>query len=95
MDRLVSFKENGCTGMIVSHAPQAVLRLCDEAIWIDHGRIVTHGPAEEVVAHYVKATGTEPEQDVETTDGKPEQDTEPKDAAPEEPGGESGRCEGA
>ncbi len=76
MDRLVSFKESGCTGMIVSHAPDAVRQLCDEAIWLDHGRIVTHGPAEDVVAQYVKATGTEPEQD----------------AAPEEPGDESQRC---
>ena len=57
-NRLARFKASGCTGLIVSHSPKAVLQLCDEAIWLDHGRIVTRGPAEEVVAQYVKATGT-------------------------------------
>lgn len=57
-DRMISFKRNGCTGLIVSHAPQAVLELCDDAIWLDHGRIVAYGPATEVVAQYVEATGT-------------------------------------
>ena len=30
-DRMLSFKKNGCTGLLVSHAPQAVLALCDDA----------------------------------------------------------------
>jgi lipopolysaccharide transport system ATP-binding protein len=55
-DRMRTFKKNGCTGLIVSHAPQSVLALCDEAIWLDRGRIVTYGPAADVVAQYVEAT---------------------------------------
>jgi lipopolysaccharide transport system ATP-binding protein len=57
MDRLISFKQGGCTGLLVSHGPQAVLGLCDDAIWLDHGRVVAYGPAPEVVAQYVEATG--------------------------------------
>jgi lipopolysaccharide transport system ATP-binding protein len=57
MDRLASFKTNGCTGLIVSHGPEAVLALCDDVIWLDHGRIVAFGPAQDVVAQYVEATG--------------------------------------
>ena len=57
-DRMLSFKRNGCTGLLVSHAPQAVLALCDDAIWLDHGRVVAYGQAEQVVGQYVEATGT-------------------------------------
>jgi lipopolysaccharide transport system ATP-binding protein len=54
-DRMATFKKNGCTGLLVSHGPQAVLALCDDAIWLDHGRIVAYGPAPEVVGQYVEA----------------------------------------
>lgn len=57
LDRLKSFKRNGCTGLIVSHSPQSVLNLCDDAIWLDKGRVVAYGPAKDVVAQYVDATG--------------------------------------
>jgi homopolymeric O-antigen transport system ATP-binding protein len=60
MHRLISFKKSGCTGLLVSHAPQAVLDLCDDAIWLDHGRMVAYGPAEEVVGEYVEAAGANP-----------------------------------
>lgn len=55
--RIIRFKENGCTGLIVSHAPELVVSLCDEAIWLDKGRLVAQGPARQVVQQYVEATG--------------------------------------
>jgi lipopolysaccharide transport system ATP-binding protein len=57
MNRLKGFKRDGCTGLIVSHAPQSVLALCDDAIWLDRGRVVAYGPAHNVVGQYVEATG--------------------------------------
>jgi ABC-type multidrug transport system ATPase subunit len=60
MDRMKAFKKGGCTGLIVSHAPQAIMEMCDDAIWLDHGRIVAFGPAQEVVDQYVEATGVLP-----------------------------------
>jgi lipopolysaccharide transport system ATP-binding protein len=60
MERMRTFKRNGCTGLVVSHSPQAVLDLCDDAIWLDHGRVVAYGPAEGVVDQYVEATGAAP-----------------------------------
>lgn len=56
MDRIAKFKESGCSGLIVSHAPELVVRLCDEAIWLHQGHLVAHGPAEEVAQQYVEAT---------------------------------------
>jgi lipopolysaccharide transport system ATP-binding protein len=60
IDRLLRFKESGCTGLIVSHAPDLVTTLCDEAIWLDKGRLIAEGPAEHVVHQYVEATGVLP-----------------------------------
>jgi len=55
MDRMMSFKHDGCTGLLVTHAPQAVLTMCDDAIWLDRGRMVAYGPAQDVVNQYVEA----------------------------------------
>lgn len=76
-DRMTSFKNNGCTGLIVSHSPDSVLDLCDDAIWLDHGRIVAYGPAEKVVGQYIEATGTSPRrskvQRSQTVSGPPDE----------------------
>ena len=96
-DRLAGFKKNGCTGLIVSHAPDAVVELCDDAIWLDHGRIVTYGPAEEVVAQYVKASGVRSKADDATKDVQPNPDIddaafrtrEPRERSPEKHASES------
>ena len=56
MGRLTGFKENGCTGMIVSHSPEQLTRLCDEAIWLHEGRVVARGSAEDVAVQYLQAT---------------------------------------
>ena len=58
LNRLSEFRVNGCTGLIVSHSPDLVLKLCDHAIWLDGGRMVSYGPADEVLAEFVNATQT-------------------------------------
>jgi lipopolysaccharide transport system ATP-binding protein len=40
------------TLLFVSHAQQAVLDLCDRAIWIDAGRVRADGPAKDVCMRY-------------------------------------------
>ncbi len=40
------------TVLIVSHALDMTVRFCEEAIWIDHGRVVRRGEALEVVKAY-------------------------------------------
>jgi lipopolysaccharide transport system ATP-binding protein len=42
----------GCTMLLVSHSMQQVLELCNEAIWIDRGRIRMRGEAPLVVKAY-------------------------------------------
>jgi len=49
VEKLVS---SGCTMLLVSHSMQQVLELCDEAIWLDQGRIRMKGEAFLVVKAY-------------------------------------------
>ncbi|WOH48844.1 ABC transporter ATP-binding protein [Bradyrhizobium sp. sBnM-33] len=53
--RVDSIIANGCTLLLVSHSMQQVLELCDEAIWLDGGRIKLAGDALRVVKSYEEA----------------------------------------
>ncbi len=44
---------SGQTFVLVSHSVQTVRRLCQRALWFEHGRLVTDGAAEEVVDRYI------------------------------------------
>jgi ABC-type polysaccharide/polyol phosphate transport system ATPase subunit len=50
--RIASFRDAGVTIMVVSHDLDAIAGLCDEALWLEHGRLRAHGPADEVVERY-------------------------------------------
>jgi lipopolysaccharide transport system ATP-binding protein len=49
---LREFQKTG-TLLFVSHDPGAVINLCQRAIWLDRGRVVTDGPARGVVERYL------------------------------------------
>jgi len=50
--RIEKLVESGCTMLLVSHSMQQVLELCNEAIWLDKGRISMQGDAFLVVKAY-------------------------------------------
>src|SRR5665811_256340 len=45
----------GRTVIFVSHSMPAVLRLCNRAILLDHGRVVADGSTHEAVQRYLEA----------------------------------------
>ena len=51
MRAIREFRERG-TLFFVSHDTPAVLALCEQAIWLDQGRLMARGPAREVVLEY-------------------------------------------
>lgn len=53
-DRLAELREKGLTFLIVSHS-DSVKTLCDRAIWIERGRVIAAGPAEEIFDRYTDA----------------------------------------
>jgi lipopolysaccharide transport system ATP-binding protein len=59
MERIAQFRQQGCTILLVTHDASVVRELCDEAIWLENGRIAAHGRADLVVADYVAAMASE------------------------------------
>ena len=55
--RMMELMSHGTTVLLVSHNIEQVRRLCDRVIWLDHGKIVTEGPASEICDQYTKANG--------------------------------------
>jgi homopolymeric O-antigen transport system ATP-binding protein len=51
-DRILEFRRRGKTILCVSHAPAMVQKLCDRAIWLDHGDLMLDGPLREVADSY-------------------------------------------
>lgn len=51
--RMQAFRERGTTILFVSHSLESVAKLCDRAIWIDHGRFQHSGAVGETAEAYL------------------------------------------
>jgi lipopolysaccharide transport system ATP-binding protein len=51
-DKILELRRQGKTLLCVSHAAGMVQRLCDRAIWLDHGDLMLDGPLEDVKDAY-------------------------------------------
>jgi lipopolysaccharide transport system ATP-binding protein len=51
-DRVLDFRRRGKTILCVSHAPAMVQKLCDRALWLDHGDLMLDGRLQEVADAY-------------------------------------------
>jgi ABC-type polysaccharide/polyol phosphate transport system ATPase subunit len=51
-EKIFEFRNSGKTLLCVSHAPAILLRLCDRALWLDHGSLLMDGNAAEVLQAY-------------------------------------------
>ncbi len=59
MGRIEDISNSGRTVIFVSHDMQSITRLCNRAYWLQGGRLVAGGPADEVVSQYLQdASGT-------------------------------------
>lgn len=50
-ERIHEFRNAGKTLLFVSHS-NMIQKLCDRAIWLDHGELILNGPVDEVSAAY-------------------------------------------
>jgi lipopolysaccharide transport system ATP-binding protein len=55
-ERMLALVDGGASVLLVSHSTDQILRFCDEAIWLDRGRVVERGPSLEVVRSYEQFT---------------------------------------
>jgi len=51
-EKIFGFKNAGKTLLFVSHSPQLVRELCDQAVWLNHGKAMLVGTPEEVLSAY-------------------------------------------
>jgi ABC-2 type transport system ATP-binding protein len=56
LEKIRTFQSAGKTIVLASHSTELITMLCQQALWIERGKVVMQGPAEKVVAAY-KATG--------------------------------------
>jgi ABC-type polysaccharide/polyol phosphate transport system ATPase subunit len=53
LDKFAEFRRRGKTILLVTHSLNLVERFCDEALWLDEGRAMTHGDPKRVVGAYL------------------------------------------
>lgn len=52
VERIMAFREQGCTILFCSHSPYHIRHLCDTAVWLEGGRVRALGPTEPVLGAY-------------------------------------------
>jgi lipopolysaccharide transport system ATP-binding protein len=53
LDYIAALRRRGVTIIYVSHALDSVRGLCSRAIWLDHGKLIADGPANDVIDQYL------------------------------------------
>jgi ABC-2 type transport system ATP-binding protein len=57
MEKIVEMQRSGVTVILVSHALGDVERVCNRAMWIDHGQMMAYGAAKDVSDQYARQQG--------------------------------------
>ena len=55
LDKFAEFRRRGKTVLLVTHSLGLVENLCDDAVWLDGGRVQGHGDPKRVVGAYLTA----------------------------------------
>src|SRR5256884_4454756 len=53
LDKFAEFRRRGKTILLVTHSLNLIERFCDEALWLDEGRALSHGDPKRVVGAYL------------------------------------------
>jgi ABC-type polysaccharide/polyol phosphate transport system ATPase subunit len=85
LDKFGEFKRRGKTILLVTHSLQLVERFCDEALWLDSGRIRGAGDPRRVVDAYLMDIGRAEEKELAAVDARTHEEVlrEPPEAVPQ------------
>ncbi len=61
MGKMNNVASEGRTVLLVSHHMEAIMGLCSRAIWLDKGKVVSDGSADQVVREYISVVSKETE----------------------------------
>lgn len=53
--KLESLMKKGVTVILVSHSIGAIRKICNTALWLDHGKVMDYGDVDEVCDKYIEA----------------------------------------
>jgi len=70
LDKFAEFRRSGRTILLVTHSLNLVERFCDEALWLDHGRVRAQGDPRRVVDAYLTSVEQSEEELMATTTAK-------------------------
>jgi ABC-type polysaccharide/polyol phosphate transport system ATPase subunit len=73
LDKFAEFKRRGKTILLVTHSLGLVERFCDEALWMDAGKMKVQGDPKRVVGAYITDVGKSEEQQLAATDARARQ----------------------
>ena len=84
LDKFAEYKRRGKTTVLVTHGLDTVERFCDEALWLDAGRVRTSGDPRRVLHAYRGDVETEEERELAAADARARLAVEPDagDGAP-------------
>lgn len=61
MEKFVDFREEGRTLVLVTHDLASVRNFCDQAVWLEHGRLVDEGSPADLVDRYTESMLADPD----------------------------------
>jgi ABC-type polysaccharide/polyol phosphate transport system ATPase subunit len=88
LDKFAEFKRSNRTILLVTHSLNLIERFCDEALWLDGGRAMSHGDPKRVVGAYLTKVEEGEEQLLAETTAKAIEAADasaPPDDAPSDP----------
>ena len=82
LDKFAEFKRQGKTILLVTHSLDLVERFCDEALWLDAGRVGATGDPRRVVAAYITDVARSEERQLAAGDAKAREEAVRSEQAP-------------
>ncbi len=52
LNHIIGMKEQGKTIIVVSHALEQIQLVCDEVVWLEHGKVRAQGGTQEIIERY-------------------------------------------
>src|SRR6187401_1430630 len=85
LDKFGEFKRRGKTILLVTHSLGMVERFCDEALWLDAGRIKGSGDPKRIVGAYITDVERQEERELAATDARARETASGSVVSPDEP----------
>jgi ABC-type polysaccharide/polyol phosphate transport system ATPase subunit len=85
LDKFAEFKRRGKTILLVTHSLGLVERFCDEALWLDKGRITGSGDPKRIVGAYITDVGKREEEELAAGDARAKTSASAAIVSPDEP----------